>query len=125
VPAPSPPAVASEQLPPPVAAALAPIRAWAFGAAVGIVLAAGLGLVTAAHLTVLPRRALHLDLLSQYFIGYRVSPVGVLVGALWGLGVGFVAGGLMAAVRNLAVRLWISTVRARANLEESEFLDGI
>ena len=114
-----------EPLPPSVAAALAPVRAWALGAAVGIVLALLLAIVTVAHLVALPRAAPHLDLLAQYFAGYRVSPAGAAIGALWSFTVGFLAGALMAVVRNVAVRLWIALVRARANLWESEFLDGI
>lgn len=108
-----------------LAVALAPVRAWALGTAVGLVAAAGLGLVTAAHFVVLPREAPHLDLLGQYFVGYSVSPAGVFVGALWAFAGGFLAGVLVAVVRNLAVRLWIAIVRMRAGLWESEFLDGI
>ena len=108
-----------------LAAALAPIHAWALGTAVGLVCAAALVLVTGAHLVLLPRQAPHLDLLRQYFVGYRVSPAGAVVGALWGFAAGFVAGGLVALIRNLAVRLWIAMVRARTRLWESEFLDGI
>jgi hypothetical protein len=116
---------AADPLPPIVAAALAPVRAWALGVAVGLVFAAALTAVTAAHLLVLPREAPHLDLLGQYFAGYGVSPAGAAIGALWSFLVGFAAGALIAVVRNSAVRLWIAFVRARANLWESEFLDGI
>ena len=118
-------AATPEPLPRKLAAALAPVRAWALGVAVGSVAAAGLTAVTVAHLVLLPRAAPHLDLLGQYFVGYRVSPAGAAIGALWSFAAGFVAGGLIAFVRNLAVRLWIAIVRARASLWESEFLDGI
>ena len=120
-----PAAATPEPLPRKLAAALAPIRAWALGTAVGIVAAAGLTLATLAHLLLLPSTAPHLDLLGQYFAGYRVSLAGAAIGALWGFGTGFVAGALVALIRNLAVRLWIAVVRARASLWESEFLDGI
>lgn len=120
-----PAAATPEPLPRKLAAALAPIRAWALGTAVGTVAAAGLTMATLSHLVLLSPTAPHLDLLGQYFAGYRVSLAGAAIGALWGFGTGFVAGALVAVIRNLAVRLWIAVVRARASLWESEFLDGI
>ena len=118
-------ALSDEGLPPRAAAAASPLRATILGLASGIVAAAVGGLVTLAHLMVLPRQAPHLELLSQYFPGYHVSPAGVAVGAVWGFVGGFVAGWLLAFVRNLVVRAWLDLVRTRGNLGGSGFLDDI
>ena len=45
----------------------------------------------------------HLSLLSQFFIGYRVSFVGSLIGFVWGLATGYVAGFALASVYNWVV----------------------
>ena len=111
-------------LPPRLAATAAPLKPVALGAAVGLLVALAFALVTTAHLLVLPE-APHLELLGQYLRGYHVSKVGVVVGAAWGGAIGFVAGWLLAFARNAAVRIWLDVVRTRANLEKSEFLDGI
>lgn len=42
----------------------------------------------------------HLQLLGQYFIGYRVTFGGSLIGAAYGFGVGAAAGGVLAYVYN-------------------------
>lgn len=112
-------------LPPRLAAAAAPLKPVALGAAVGLLVAFVFALVTMAHLLVLPGEAWHLELLGQYLRGYHVSKVGVVVGAAWGGAIGFVAGWLLAFAHNAAVRTWLDVVRTRANLEKSEFLDGI
>lgn len=112
-------------LPPRLAATAAPLKPVALGAAVGLLVAFVFALVTMAHLVVLPREAWHLELLGQYLRGYHVSKVGVVVGAAWGGAIGFVAGWLLAFARNAAVKAWLDVVRTRANLEKSEFLDGI
>ena len=111
-------------LPPRLAVTAAPLKPVALGAAVGLVVALVFAVVTMAHLVVLPE-APHLELLGQYLRGYHVSKVGVVVGAAWGGAIGFVAGWLLAFARNAAVRVWLDVVRTRANLEKSEFLDGI
>ena len=46
----------------------------------------------------------HLSLLNQFFIGYRVSFLGSLVGFAYGCVVGFAIGYVMAVVYNLAAR---------------------
>lgn len=113
------------QLPPRAAVIVAPLKPVALGVAIGIFAGALVAAVTAAHLVVLPREAWHLELLAQYFRGYSVSPLGVVVGAGWGGLAGFVAGWLLAFARNAAVRLWLGFVQTKANLEKSDFLDGI
>lgn len=112
-------------LPPRLAASAAPLRSGALGVAVGVVLAGTFALVTLAHLLILPPEAWHLDLLGEYFFGYRVSVGGVFIGPIWAFIVGFVAGWLLAAARNAALWLWLEIIRMKANLGRSDFLDGI
>lgn len=112
-------------LPPRLAAAAAPLRPGVLGVAVGVVLATALALVTLAHLLILSPDAWHLDLLGEYFLGYRVSVGGVFIGGGWGFIVGFVAGWLLAFARNGAVWLWLEIIRMKGNLGRSDFLDGI
>jgi hypothetical protein len=118
------PADGPSGLPPRLAVTAAPLKPVALGAAVGLLVALVFAVVTTAHLVVLPE-APHLELLGQYLRGYHVTKVGVVVGAAWGGAIGFVAGWLLAFARNAAVRIWLDVVRTRANLEKSEFLDGI
>jgi hypothetical protein len=47
----------------------------------------------------------HLALLGQYFIGYRVSFVGSLVGFAWAFAVGFLAGAAVVWIYNRLVGL--------------------
>jgi hypothetical protein len=47
----------------------------------------------------------HLALLSQYFLGYRVSFLGSLIGMVYGFALGFVAGYLVAWLYNRIVEL--------------------
>ena len=50
----------------------------------------------------------HLQLLSQYFLGYRVSFVGSLIGAAYGFALGTLSGALVGWIYN-----WIVTLRNR------------
>lgn len=50
----------------------------------------------------------HLQLLSQYFIGYRVSFLGSLVGAAYGFAIGTLCGALIGWIYN-----WIVAFRNR------------
>jgi protoporphyrinogen oxidase len=61
----------------------------------------------------------YLELLSQYFPGYRVSVAGSLLGLFYGLGVGFVAGWGFAFARNAALALYLTISYGRA---EKQFL---
>ena len=91
-------------LPPRLAAAAAPLKPVALGAAVGLLAAMFFAVVTLAHLVVLPEEAWHLELLGQYLRGYHVSKAGIVIGAMWGGAIGFVAGWLLAFARNATVR---------------------
>jgi hypothetical protein len=71
-------------------------------------LLAGLALFVATNWLVLkggPVVGPHLALLGQYFIGYRVSFVGSLIGFAWAFAVGFVAGTVVVWIYNLLTRL--------------------
>lgn len=103
----------------------APIDKRAFGLAIGITSALALGLTTAVDM-LLAKPWLGLNLLGNYFAGYSVSWPGALIGAAWAFGVGFVAGWLLAFLRNLSLAISMFLVRTRAELDEtSDFLDHI
>jgi hypothetical protein len=71
-------------------------------------LLAGLALFVATNWLVLkggPVVGPHLALLGQYFIGYRVSFVGSVIGFAWAFAVGFVAGTAVVWIYNLLTRL--------------------
>jgi ABC-type dipeptide/oligopeptide/nickel transport system permease subunit len=77
------------------------LRANAQGIALGTVL--GLGIFLATNFLVLKggdRVGPHLQLLSQYFIGFRVTFVGSLVGAAYGFVLGYVLGNVNARIYN-------------------------
>jgi hypothetical protein len=67
-----------------------------------------------------------LSLLSVFFRGYRVSWLGLLIGAAWAGGMGFVAGWFLAFCRNLVYASWLIIMRARATAGQTrDFLDHI
>ena len=71
-------------------------------------LVAGVGLFIATNWLVMkggPVVGPHLSLLGQFFIGYRVTFVGSLVGLAYGFGCGFIAGSLVARLYNWLARL--------------------
>lgn len=113
---------------PPTAAAnylFAPIDKRAFGIAFGVALALVIGGVTVLDL-LRPVPWKGLKLLDQYFTGYSVSWPGALIGSAWGFAVGFVAGWLMAFIRNVTLAVSLFLIRSRAELDEaSDFLDHI
>lgn len=80
----------------------------AFGLSIGA--AAGI-LLWLATLIGLLRGDAHgswpLELLAQYFPGYRLSLAGSLVGLVYGFTGGFVAGWVTAALRNAALLLYV------------------
>jgi hypothetical protein len=76
------------------------------GIVTGIV--AGLGLFIATNWLVLKGGRVvgpHLSLLSQFFIGYRVTFVGSLIGLAYGFACGFIGGYLVASLYNWIVDL--------------------
>jgi hypothetical protein len=76
------------------------------GIVTGIV--AGLGIFIATNWLVLKGGMVvgpHLSLLSQFFIGYRVTVVGSLIGFAYGFVYGFIGGYLVASLYNWIVDL--------------------
>lgn len=59
----------------------------------------------------------NLQLLSQYFPGYRVSVGGSLLGLVYGLIIGFVIGWGFAFLRNTAMFLYMAVIHRRAELQ--------
>jgi hypothetical protein len=116
---------AVDELPKGTGYLFAPIDKRAFGLAIGITSALALALTTAVDLLV-AKPWLGLNLLGNYFAGYSVSWPGVFIGAGWALAVGFVAGWLLAFLRNFSLAVSMFLVRTRAELDEtSDFLDHI
>jgi hypothetical protein len=106
--------------------AFAPLHKRAFGVAVGTAASLLIALTTAVHVLFIPPDLIRLDLLRQYFYGYRVSWAGVFIGGAWGFGVGFIMGWFAAFCRNLAVAVSVFITRTRAELGQTrDFLDHI
>lgn len=106
--------------------AFAPIHKRALGIATGTAAALLMALLTIIALLHDPQGRFPLHLLNAYFAGYDVSWGGVLVGAGWGFGVGFIAGWFVAFCRNLAVAISIFAIRTRAEVAQTrDFLDHI
>lgn len=81
------------------------VSAVVHGVVTGLIV--GLGIFIATNWLVLkggPVVGPHLSLLNQFFIGYRVSFLGSLVGFAYGSVVGFAVGYVIAVVYNLAAR---------------------
>lgn len=98
----------------------------ALGIALGAVLGGSVFLVTAVTLAVpnIPREPL--GLLSEFFLGYRVSWSGAFTGLFWGGAVGFVFGWFAAFCRNLVLATWLFFARTRAQIAATrDFLDHI
>jgi len=105
--------------------AFAPLHRTAMGIAWGVVCGALLAMATLVPV-LKGNDFLSLGLLGQFFWGYRVSWPGVLIGLLWGFGVGFALGYGFAFVRNAAVWLWLTVVRSRAEMDQySDLLDHL
>ena len=67
----------------------------------------------------------HLALLSQYLPGYRVTPVGSLIGAAYAAAGGFVFGWLAAYLRGVCLNIYLWMVRLWADLSRAYFLDRL
>jgi hypothetical protein len=116
-----------EQIPSDLLQAFAPLHRLAMGVAWAVVLG---GLMTVVTLVLVLRGTDDTrtfgSLLGQFLMGYSVSWTGILVGLLWGLGLGFVLGYGFALVRNAAVWLWLTVIRSRAEMDQySDFLDHL
>ena len=107
--------------------AFARIDAVALGVAVGTL--CGFGLCTATMILLVkggPHVGRNLSLLSQYFPGYMVTWPGALIGLGYGLGAGFVAGWLLAVVRNAVIALYVQVVKMKsAAAAARNFFDNV
>ncbi len=116
----------TDELPPALAHAFAPMHKRAFGIAIGSASAAVVLLLTVVYLLRQPVAGRDLGLLRPYLAGYTVSLSGRLVGGVVGFLTGFVCGWFFAFCRNLFVATWIFLTRERAALAATrEFLDHI
>ena len=112
-------------LPVSVVLVLAHLDPRAFGVALGLVTGlwlwvATLILVTRGGDVVGP----NLVLLSQYFVGYRVTLAGSFIGFFYAYVVGFILGYAFARTRNFLVHFYLIYVRRRAEQEVlSDLLD--
>jgi len=67
----------------------------------------------------------NLVLLAHYFPGYSVTWTGSLVGAGYGLLVGFMLGWLLASLRNFVLAAYLHCIKLWSNLSADRFLDGV
>ncbi len=82
------------------------LNAKVVGLAFGLIL--GLGIFVATNWLIIKggeRVGPHLILLSQYFIGYRVTFLGSLIGAAYGFALGTICGAFMGWIYNKIVAL--------------------
>jgi hypothetical protein len=107
--------------------AFARIDRTAFGVAVGALL--GSLVFCATVFDIAARRGaggLDLELLSQYYPGYRVTFAGALLGFIYGFFSGFLLGWFIALVRNASLGLYLRFVKKRTELSRlNDFLDRI
>lgn len=116
----------STALPLESALAFAPIHKRHFGTAIGLVAGLVIATLTVIDVTFHAGGDQPLQLLDEYFYGYRVSYSGAFIGAAWGFFVGWVAGWFVAFWRNFVLAAAVFWVRAKANLRaSSDFLDHI
>ena len=112
-------------LPATVVLVLAHLDPRAFGVALGLV--TGLCLWVATVILVLRGGEVigpNLVLLSQYFVGYRVTLGGSFIGFIYGSVAGFILGYAFAWTRNFLVHSYLIYVRRRAEQEVlSDLLD--
>jgi len=114
-------------LPAPLLQAFAPLHKVALGVACGAVLGGVVFLMTA---TLLVKGGevvgSNLELLGQYFLGFKVTWGGAFIGLAWGFGVGFLLGWGLALLRNLTIWAWLTLVKSRAEMEQyGDFLDHL
>jgi hypothetical protein len=115
-----------DALPLELARVCAPIHKRILGLAVGLTAGGLVFAITAFHVLADPTEGPNIQLLNQYFYGYTVSWTGAVIGGLWGVFGGFVAGWFLAFVRNVCVASRIWYVSARAELVSThDFLDHI
>jgi len=66
----------------------------------------------------------NLGLLAEYFIGFRVTFAGSVIGLGYGFGLGFIIGWLIALLRNLIITIYIFLMKLRTNMSAiNDFID--
>jgi hypothetical protein len=119
-------ATSEERLRPTLELAFARLHKAAFGVATGAATAVIMAVLTVMVMLWPPANSFPLHLMREYFAGYTVSWIGMLVGSAWAFGVGFVAGWFVAFCRNLSLAITLFTIRTRAEIEQTRtFLDHI
>ncbi len=105
---------------------LAKIDSLALGAALGIVFALGIFLVT--NLLIIKggeKIGPNLALLGQFFPGYNVTFGGSLIGLLYGFVSGFAVGWLIAVIRNIVIKIYLQIINVRQKMAAvNDFLDA-
>jgi hypothetical protein len=85
------------------------LNAQVLGITLGIL--SGLGIFLATNILLLKggeNMGAHLQLLGQFFYGYKVSFFGSVLGLIYGFMVGYIAGGIVAVIYN-----WVNFLRSR------------
>jgi len=109
-----------------LARTFAKVHAVALGISCGVLL--GTGILAATLILLLKggsQVGRNLILLAQYFPGYSVTWTGSIVGAVYGLGAGFVLGWLLAFLRNFTIAAYLHGIRLWSSLFADRFLDGV
>jgi hypothetical protein len=105
---------------------LAKLDQTAFGVAVGTLF--GMAIFFATNILILKGGnpvGPTLSLLSQYFIGYKVTFTGSFIGLVYGFVTGFILGWLAAFLRNLIITIYLHIVRIKANMSAvNDFIDN-
>lgn len=115
-----------DELPPSIQLAFAPLHKAALGVACGVAFGALICLVTIAGIVRGAPLDASLRLLSEYFAGYTVTPVGAAIGLAWGFVTGFVVGWFLAFMRNFTLAASVFWLRTRAEMRATrDFLDHI
>jgi hypothetical protein len=110
-----------------LARAFAPIDRVAFGAATGVVFAAGLFLAS-AWLIVRGGAIVgpNLGLLGQFLPGFRVTWPGAFIGLAYGAVLGFAVGWFLAHLKNASNRRFIARAKAAAGrADKGKLLDYV
>jgi hypothetical protein len=67
----------------------------------------------------------NLSLLSQYFIGYEVTPIGSLIGLFYGFVTGFLLGWFSSILRNLIVTIYLNVFKLKGKMSAvNDFIDN-
>ncbi len=105
---------------------LAKLDKVALGIALGTIF--GLGIFLATNILILKggeEIGRNLSLLGQYFIGYEVTPVGSLIGLFYGVATGFIAGWLIAFLRNTVITIYLGIIKLKGRMSAvNDFIDN-